>query len=673
MCGVAGLWSPKGMNGADLRNIAQSMARSLTYRGPDDGGVWVQESAGIALGHRRLSILDLSAEGHQPMVSSGLRYVISYNGEVYNSAELRQELESAGFRFRGHSDTEVMLAAFEAWGIPEALRRFIGMFAFALWDQQRRELHLVRDRLGIKPLYYGWVGGRLLFGSELKALRACPGFDAPIDRGALALYLRHSYIPAPYSIYRGVFKLLAGRLLTITEEQLARKIPTAELAEGAQVYWSARQVATEGLNRTFAGSDTEATGHLETVLRDAVRLRMMADVPLGALLSGGVDSSTVVALMQAQSSRPIKTFSIGFYEDKYNEAGYAARVARHLGTDHTELYVTPEEAQAVIPSLPQMFDEPFADSSQIPTYLVSRLARTAVTVSLSGDGGDELFAGYDRYFRTLAVWSKVSRLPAAGRRALAAALMRSPDSLLRLLASVARATALADALSPDRLRKLGAMVSSSTAEALYFEFLSHWREPSKVVIGAEEPDHFLGRSANWKISERLIDNMCFADLSSYLPDDILTKVDRASMAVSLEARVPILDHRVVEFAARLPLHMKVRDGQSKWLLRQVLYRYVPPELLDRPKMGFGVPIDEWLRGPLRDWAEDLLSEERLRREGFFNPAPIRAKWQEHLSGRRRWHYYLWDVLMFQSWWEHTGQIRPGSTSYPATIMSATGT
>ncbi len=671
MCGVAGVWA-QGLSGAELGNVAQSMAQSLAYRGPDDSGVWVEESAGIAFGHRRLSILDLSAEGHQPMVSSGSRYVISYNGEVYNSAELRRELEAAGFRFRGHSDTEVMLAAFEAWGIEEAVRRFVGMFAFALWDRQRRELSLIRDRLGIKPLYYGWVSGRLVFGSELKALRTCPGFDKPIHRGALALYLRHSYIPAPYSIYRDIYKLLPGQLLTVTEEQVARKVPIEELAKRAQTYWSARQIAIEGLNGRFAGSDSEATERLENLLRDAVRLRMVADVPLGAFLSGGVDSSTVVALMQAQSPRAIKTFSIGFYEDKYNEAGHAARVARHLGTDHTELYVTPEEAQAVIPSLPDMFDEPFSDSSQIPTYLVSRLARTAVTVSLSGDGGDELFAGYDRYFRTLTVWDKISRLPPTGRRALSAALERSPVRLLKFFALMASTAGRAGTISPDRIRKLGAMISSPTAEALYLEFLSHWREPSSVVIGGDEPDYFLARPDDWTLSEQLVDNMCFADLSSYLPDDILTKVDRASMAVSLEARVPMLDHRVVEFASQLPLGMKIRDSKTKWLLRQVLYRYVPAKLIDRPKMGFGVPIDEWLRGPLRDWAEALLSEERLRRQGFFNSEPIRTKWREHLSGQRRWHYHLWDVLMFQAWWEHTGQVRPGSTYSLQETIAATG-
>jgi len=672
MCGVAGIWAPgSGLSGAELRHIAASMAQSLAYRGPDDSGVWVQEPAGVALGHRRLSIVDLSAEGHQPMVSADSRYVISYNGEVYNSAELRRELEPAGFRFRGHSDTEVMLAAFEAWGIKEALRRFIGMFAFALWDQQRRELHLVRDRLGIKPLYYGWANGRLLFGSELKALRVCPGFDKSIHRGALALYLRHGYIPAPYSIYRDVHKLSPGRLLTITEEQVAQKLPTEELTRRAQAYWSARQVAAEGSNNRFAGPDSEAIERLEDLLRDAVRLRMVADVPLGAFLSGGVDSSTVVALMQSQSPHPIKTFSIGFNEDQYNEAGHAARVARHLGTDHTELYVTPQEAQAVIPLLPQMFDEPFADSSQIPTYLVSRLARTAVTVSVSGDGGDELFAGYDRYFRTLAVWGKISRLPPAGRRALAAALERSPDSLLRFLSLLA-STATPASMSPDRMRKLGAMIASPTAGALYREFLSHWREPSSVVIGGEEPDYLLARSDDWMVSEELVENMCLADLSSYLPDDILTKVDRTSMAVSLEARVPILDHRVVEFASQIPSRMKIRNGQSKWLLRQVLYRHVPPELIDRPKMGFGVPIDEWLRGPLRDWAEALLSEETLRQQGFLKPEPVLTKWREHLSGQRRWHYYLWDVLMFQAWWEHTEQARPDCTHSPQQTMSATG-
>jgi len=672
MCAVTGLWAPRGPSGAELHDIARRMADSLAYRGPDDSGVWVQESTGLAFGHRRLSIVDLSAEGHQPMASPGLRYVISYNGEVYNSAELRRELAPAGFRFRGHSDTEVMLAAFEAWGIKVALSRFIGMFAFALWDQERRELHLVRDRLGIKPLYYGWVNGRLLFASELKALRASPGFDNPVDRGALTLYLRYNYVPAPYSIYRGIYKLLPGQLLTITEEQIARKLPTEELAKGAQVYWSAREVATEGINGRFTGSDTEARERLDCLLRDAVRLRMVADVPLGAFLSGGVDSSTVVALMQAQSPRPIKTFSIGFHENRYDEAGHASCVARHLGTDHTELYVNAEEAQAVIPSLPQMFDEPFADSSQIPTFLVSKLARSAVTVSLSGDGGDELFAGYDRYFRTLDIWGKVGQLPLAGRRALAVALERSPDSLLKFFALVASTTTSAGDLSTDRIRKLGAMLSSPTAEALYRALLSHWHEPSNVVIGAQEPDHFLARLGDWRVSEQLVDNMCLADLSSYLPDDILTKVDRCSMAVSLEARVPILDHRVVEFASRLPLPMKIRDGRSKWVLRQVLYRYVPPQLIDRPKMGFGVPIDDWLRGPLRDWAETLLSEERLRHQGFFHPEPICAKWQEHLSGQRRWHYHLWDVLMFQAWWEHTGQARPGSTYSQQEALSATG-
>lgn len=666
MCGIAGIWVSSGDERKQLRRVAGEMADALVYRGPDDHGVWLEESAGLALGHRRLSILDLSVEGSQPMLSPSGRYVISYNGEVHNSTELRRELEPAGFQFRGHSDTEVMLAAMETWGVESAIKRFIGMFAFALWDRRDRELILVRDRLGIKPLYYGLVGGSFAFASELKALRVCPGFDNPINRDALTLYLRHNYIPGPYSIYQDIYKLPPGTLLKISAEQITRKVGTHELARQATAFWSARQIAQAGQTNRFTGSFEDAAAELDDLLRDAVRLRMVADVPLGAFLSGGVDSSAVVALMQAQSPRPVKTFSIGFHEDKYNEAAHARRVAGHLGTDHTELYVTPEEALAVVPLLPAMYDEPFADSSQIPTYLVSKLARNTVKVSLSGDGGDELFAGYDRYFRAMDVWRKIGWAPSVGRRALGALLERGPDGMLKVASRLAHGRAI----SSDRLRKLGGMLSSTSPQSLYREFLSHWRRPAEVVIGGEEPDYFLACENNWRVSPETVENMCFADLNSYLPDDILTKVDRASMAVSLEARVPLLDHRVVEFAWRLPLEMKIRDGRSKWLLRQVLYKYVPPELIERPKMGFGVPIESWLRGPLRDWAETLLSESRLRREGFFNPEPIRAKWREHLTGVRRWHYYLWDVLMFQAWWEHQAVIGSG---YPTHDVLAVAT
>ena len=654
MCGIAGVWAGKGADRDVLRALAVGMANTLTYRGPDNSGVWVEEAAGLGLGHRRLSILDLSAEGHQPMTSPSGRFVISYNGEVYNSVALRRELEPAGFRFRGHSDTEVMLAAMEHWGVEAAVTRFIGMFAFALWDRQACVLSLVRDRLGIKPLYYGWAGRHFVFGSELKALRACPGFDNHINRDALALFLRHNYIPAPYSIYQHIYKLQPGTLLQVTPQLALNRTNAEDLNSRSTVYWSARQVAEQGTANRFTGSPGEAAEQLDVLLRDAVRLRMVADVPLGAFLSGGVDSSTVVALMQAQSARPVKTFSIGFHEDGYDEAQHARSVACHLGTEHTELYVTPQEAMAVIPSLPQMFDEPFADSSQIPTFLVSKLARGAVTVSLSGDGGDELFAGYNRYFWGRRLWGKIGWIPTPARRFMASALQQgSPSFWDGLLEPGMRffPQRLRVSQPGDKMQRLAEALTASSAGELYRQLVSHWPQPAEVLSAGREPPTVLNDPARQAWLADYTERMMYMDLVSYLPGDILTKVDRASMAVSLEARVPLLDHRVVEFAWSLPLSMKIRRGQGKWLLRQVLDRYVPHQLIERPKMGFGVPIDEWLRGPLRDWAESLLAPERLRREGFFDPEPIHAKWQEHLSGKRRWHYHLWDVLMFQAWWE----------------------
>ena len=644
MCGITGfIDTTRHLDESGATATLRGMSDALRHRGPDDEGQFFDASSGVALGFRRLAIIDLSPNGHQPMTSASGRYVIVFNGEVYNFAELRRELEPLGFKFRGRSDTEVMLAAFEAWGVEPAVKRFVGMFAIALWDRQERELKLIRDRLGIKPLYYGWVKGTFLFGSELKALRAWPGFAAEIDRDALCLYLRHNYIPAPYSIYRNIYKLLPGRILSVPLH--AGGLDKVR----SDIYWSLRAVAEAGGREQFA-SDAEAVEALEATLRQAIGYRMIADVPLGAFLSGGVDSSTVVALMQAQSRRPVQTFSIGFREDGYDEAAHARKVAAHLGTAHTELYVTPKEARDVIPLLPAMFDEPFADSSQIPTYLVAKLARSAVTVSLSGDGGDELFAGYDRYFHTLQIWRKIAWMPRGARRLLGGAIEDTPLGLLGL-AGAALGFLPGPRLSADRLRKLGALLGGASQQDLYREMLGHWRDPASLVRGAHVPDYFLSDPENWRVSSEPVDNMCYADLNTYLPDDILTKVDRASMAVSLEARVPLLDHNVVELAWRVPMHMKIRNGQSKWLLRQVLYQRVPPELIERPKMGFGVPIDTWLRGPLRDWAEALLSEERLKREGFFDPGPIRAKWREHLSGKRRWHFPLWDVLMFQAWLE----------------------
>ncbi len=625
-----------------MQRVVQQMSQTLLHRGPDDGGIWVDAEAGIALGHRRLSILDLSPEGHQPMHSASSRYVIVFNGEIYNFLELRQELKSLGHRFRGHSDTEVMLASFSQWGVERAVGRFNGMFAFALWDRQEQVLHLSRDRLGEKPLYYGCIGQTFFFGSELKALKAHPRFQAEINRDALALYVRHNCIPAPYSIYQGIYKLPPGTILTW--KGFGELIPMP--------YWSVQEAAEKGVANPFDGSEADAVAKLEALLQEAVALRMVADVPLGAFLSGGIDSSTVVALMQAQSSQPVKTFSIGFYEDSYNEAKDAKAVAQHLGCDHTELYVTPEEAIAVIPKLPTLYDEPFADSSQIPTFLVSQLARQHVTVTLSGDGGDELFAGYNRHFWGRSIWQKVGWVPRSVRQAGAHALTTlSPQTWDKLFFGFGSLlpSQIKQRQPGYKLHKLAEILAVDSPDSMYRGLVSHWKEPESLVLGSIEPPTTLTDPKKWARLRDFTQRMIFLDTVTYLPDDILTKVDRASMGVSLEARVPYLDHRLVEFAWQIPLEMKIRNGQGKWLLRQVLYKYVPQNLIERPKMGFGIPIDEWLRGSLRDWAEDLLDEKRLREEGFFNPQPIREKWTEHLSGDRNWQYYLWNILMFQAW------------------------
>ncbi|GHV04526.1 asparagine synthetase B [Campylobacterota bacterium] len=616
MCGIAGCFGR-----TVSAEIAEKMGAQIAYRGPDDRGVWHENS--VALAHRRLSIVELSAAGHQPMLSSNGRWAVVFNGEIYNHSELRRELSCA---WRGHSDTETLVESFAAFGIEKTLEKCVGMFAIAAYDREARTLTLARDRFGEKPLYYGVFNQTLLFASELKAIVAHPDFRAEIDRNALAQYLKYGYIPAPHTIYKGVFKLPAASFA---------HFDTPTQAAAPKLYWDLRAVAAA--EPLTLGAE-EAADELERLLKLAVKSQMMSDVPLGAFLSGGIDSSTVVALAQSVSSQPVKTFTIGFHEEGYNEAVHAKAVAAHLGTDHTELYVTPKEAMGVIPQLAAMYDEPFADSSQIPTYLVSKLARSKVTVSLSGDAGDELFCGYQRYSDTVRIWRLINRIPLALRRSLTAMTQAVPIGALDLLSLFSKR------LNGDRLHKIAPLLSATDPLQLYDHLLSAWKDPETVVIGAEKTERF---ACDLPISFE--NQMAFIDQNRYLQDDILVKVDRAAMSVSLESRVPMLDKNVAEFAWRLPLDLKIRSGKQKWLLRQVLYQYVPRELVERPKMGFGVPIDVWLRGGMREWAEDLLSPERLKRQGFLHPEQITKKWREHKSGARNWSYYLWSILMFQQW------------------------
>ena len=646
MCGLAGFVEVRGGDQQIVMEaLASRMANALEHRGPDDKGVWADPEAGIALGHRRLSILDLSSAGHQPMVSPSGRFVIVYNGEIYNCEQLRHDLlsERPELFFRGHSDTEVMLAAFEQLGIEPTLERINGMFAFALWDRRERTLLLARDRFGEKPLYYGSVGGTFLFASELKSLRVHPAFRGDIDRDAVACFLRFNCIPAPYSIYHDIRKLLPGTVLRYRNGEVT-----------TQAFWSLRSSVERALVEPFRGTEEDAEEELDRLLRDAVKLRMQADVPLGAFLSGGIDSSLIVALMQAQSASPVRTFSIGFQEEAYDEARDARAVARHLGTDHTELYITSAEAIDLVNRLPDVYDEPFADSSQIPTLLVSQLTRRHVTVSLSGDAGDEIFGGYNRY-----TWG--------GR--LCEALERSPRYLRRLAAwgmtAVGpqlwdRAFKRMRPLLPKswhqrmpgyKVHKLADLLASEGPMEMYASMASHWFEPERVVGGAAtlRPLHMV--EDQWLRLPEFERQAMYLDTITYLPNDILVKLDRATMSFGLEGRVPYLDPRVVEFAWRLPLRMKVRPNQGKWILRQLLHRYVPENLVERPKMGFGIPLDSWLRGPMREWAETLLAPRRLQEEGFFDPVAVRQKWNDHLHGRGAWQFHLWDILMFQLWWE----------------------
>lgn len=628
MCGLTGFFQPGGFRAVEAEAILTDMRDCLSHRGPDDAGVWLDNDAGIALAHRRLSILDLSPAGHQPMLSESGRFVLVFNGEIYNHLELRKKVEGLSQKnWRGHSDTETLLASAERFGLEQTLKDSIGMFALALWDRQNRTLTLARDRIGEKPLYYGWQNGVLIFGSELKALRACPKFRAAIDRDALALYFRHGYVPSPWCIWQGIYKLKPGCFVRIGADEKDSPLKPVP-------YWSLFNSVQQGIANPFCGTDDEGIDLLEQQLRTSIAGQMVADVPVGAFLSGGIDSTTVVALMQVLSVRRVKTFTIGFNETGYDEAIHARSVAAHLGTDHCELYVTSEQAKKVIPTLPEMFDEPFGDSSAIPTHLVSQLAREQVTVSLSGDGGDELFGGYNRYLNNKAqnIWMMGQKIPSILRRSAAALLRMSP-------------------IFQSRSSNVGSLLEANSPKVAYRVMISQWNRSPVVGVDSRELPYGLSEAETDAVSST-ISRMMAEDTLTYLPDDILVKVDRAAMAVSLETRVPLLDHRLVELAWKLPLRMKIRNGLGKWLLRQVLYRHVPRHLMERPKMGFGVPVDHWMRTDLRDWTESLISSARLKQEGFLDSKQIRSRWNQHLENRHNWRDSLWLTLMWQAWLEN---------------------
>ncbi|MFH2058531.1 MAG: asparagine synthase (glutamine-hydrolyzing) [Pseudomonadota bacterium] len=648
MCGIAGYYTQSSQM-ADSESVLRSMADQMIHRGPDDAGLWYDNLSGIGLAHRRLSIIDLSSEGHQPMHSISGRYTIVYNGEIYNFQDLRANKAFEDITWRGNSDTEVLLAAIETWGVEKTLDCLNGMFAFALWDHQERSLILARDPMGKKPLFYGFNNNVFFFASELKALKAHPKFKPDIDRNVVSLLLRHSYIPAPYSIYKGIHKLIAGTFCRIGLDDIRHhRLPEVKK------YWDLNQIAVHGIENQFMGSHEDLENHLEGILAKAVSRRMISDVPLGAFLSGGIDSSLVVALMQKISAKPVKTFTIGFESKAYNEAESARQVAAHLGTDHTELFVTPEQALDVIPKLPRLFDEPFADSSQIPTYLVSKMTRNHVTVALSGDGGDEMFAGYNRHFWGRHLFEKMNLFPVSLRKT-AAGLVKtlSPgkwNSIFSKLGSVLPEK-YRQTMPGDKLAKLSEILTIKDRKQFYYHLTSWWKDPKSIMINAHEPKTVLNSFDDWVPMEDFTHLMQLMDMLTYLPDDILTKVDRSSMGASLEARAPFLDRDVVAFSWQIPLDTKISKHEGKIILKKLLYKYVPEQLVNRPKSGFGIPLDTWLRHELFEWASDLLSFDKLRRQGYFNPKLVSDAWSAHLSGKNNYQYHIWNILMFQAWLE----------------------
>jgi asparagine synthase (glutamine-hydrolysing) len=658
MCGIAGHVDFDGARPAEANErLAQTMGDAIRHRGPDSGGV-LQPAAGAWLSFRRLAIQDVSEAGNQPMSTPDGQAHIVFNGEAYNAGDLRPELEMAGFRFRGHSDTEVILYGCRHWGVEQAVRRLTGMFAFAYFDAQRNSISLVVDRLGKKPIYWFQTDRAFGFASELKALTRHPDCPREIDRASVADYLRLLYVPAPHSIYAGVRKLRPGHVLTLDLNSRQTAV---------EPFWSLRNAVATAKGDPFRGSAGEAVNETERLLLDATRIRLISDVPLGAFLSGGIDSSTVLALMQEIGSKPVRTFSIGYAHRECDESADAERIAAHLGTDHTTFRVEAEDALAVIPSLPAMFDEPFADTSQIPTHLVAKLAREHVTVALTGDGGDEVFAGYNRHVAANGLLKRLSGLPAPLKSAMAAAMTSvSPDrwqALLRSVPDQARPRAVG-----EKLHKLAPLLKLSEQDQ-YRRIVSHWDHPEDIVLGGPSRSSAISEADPSGFLDDPVERMRYLDLATYLPGDILTKVDRATMAASLEARAPLLDHRLVEWSFRVPTSVHIQNGQGKWLLRRVLEKRVPRELFERPKAGFGIPLGEWLRGPLRDWAEDLLSEPRINATGILRPDPVRKLWQDHLSGTTNGQYLLWPVLMLMAWLEEWGG-QPNDNRQKPALLSA---